>query len=90
MNDTVVKVENVSKKFCRNLKRSMFYGALDVFKSMMGVESRTDILRKGEFWSVDNVSFELKRGETLGIIGINGSGKTTLLRILNGIFLGEY
>lgn len=86
MNDTVVKVDNVSKKFCRNLKRSMYYGAIDVFKSMMGVESRTETLRKGEFWSVDNVSFELKRGATLGIIGINGSGKTTLLRMLNGIF----
>ncbi len=86
MNETVVKVENVSKKFCRNLKRSMFYGAIDVARSMMGVESRTDELRKGEFWSVDNVSFELKRGETLGIIGVNGSGKTTLLRLLNGIY----
>lgn len=89
MNDTVIKVENVSKKFCRNLKRGMFYGTLDVARSMMGIETRTDIARKSEFWSVDNVSFEVKRGETLGIIGTNGSGKTTILRMLNGIYLPD-
>jgi lipopolysaccharide transport system ATP-binding protein len=84
-NDVVLSVEGISKKFCRSLKRSLFYGIRDITAELVGMRQPTNQLRREEFWALKDVNLELRRGEALGLIGVNGSGKTTLLRIISGL-----
>ncbi len=85
MPETLVKVEHLSKKFCRRLKRSLWYGILDIGAELTGSKRNRVKLRKEEFWALKDVGFEIRQGELVGLIGPNGAGKTTLLKLLSGL-----
>ena len=78
MENTVVKVEDVSMMF--NMSQEKVDNIKEYIIKMLKHE-----LMFHEFWALKNVSFELKKGDSLGIVGLNGSGKSTLLKVIAGV-----
>ena len=86
-NIPIIEVDNVSKKYAKTLRSSLWYGIKDIGSELLIRRSGpTNVsLRSDEFWSLQNVSFELMKGQSIAIIGDNGAGKSTLLKLIYGL-----
>jgi lipopolysaccharide transport system ATP-binding protein len=83
MSDIAVEVNHVWKRFHRGeIHHSLRDLVPAMAKRLAGRGPKRDELAKGDFWALKDVSFQVKQGEALGIIGANGAGKSTLLKIL--------
>jgi ABC-type glutathione transport system ATPase component len=76
MSETAIRVQNLTKMY------KLYDKHLDRLKDSLGLTKKKCYK---EHYALNDISFEVKKGETVGIIGTNGSGKSTILKIITGV-----
>ena len=91
MSDVAIRVDGLGKKYrIRHQRRERYVALRDVVTEKVGGLFRRRAREAGppsveDFWALKDVSFEVRRGEVMGIIGRNGAGKSTLLKLISRI-----
>ena len=85
MSEHSLRLNHVFKRFRRGEKHDSLRDLIPSLVKRAVRRDRERALAAEEFWVLNDVSFELRKGETLGIIGHNGAGKSTMLKHLSGI-----
>ena len=85
MSEHSLRLNHVFKRFRRGERHDSLRDLIPSLVKRAVSRDRERALAAEEFWVLNDISFELKKGETLGIIGHNGAGKSTMLKHLSGI-----
>src|SRR3989344_2785335 len=90
----IIEVKNIGKKYNITHQKGSYIALRDVLMNVIKspfsflktkVKQVAGFEKKEDFWALKDVSFDVKKGEVVGIIGANGAGKSTLLKILSQI-----